>query len=139
MTDYGTLILAYLAERPGEIYSASEVAADTKLAMPTVSKLLKVLHRADLVESFRGSSGGYALSRPARQITAAQILDALEGPVTLTECASANSRCQLEAVCSVGNSWQRINRRIRRALDGISLAQLVDPAQPAPAMNLADA
>lgn len=139
MTDYGTLILACLAERPSEILSASEIAERIKLSPTTVSKLMKVLHRAGLLDSFRGSHGGYALARPAGEISAAEILDALEGPVTLTECASADSHCELESVCLVGNSWQRINRRIRLALDGISLAQLIDPRQTAPALNLADA
>ena len=126
MTDYGTLVLAHLAARPGQVFSASEIAADTSLALPSVRKLLKILGKACLVSSYRGASGGYALARPAEQISAAEILDALEGPVMLTECSASDSQCRLEDSCGVGQSWQRINRLIRRSLDDVSLAQLCD-------------
>lgn len=124
MTDYGTVVLAHIAAHPGRVFSASDVAGETQLALPSVRKLLKVMTKAGLVSSFRGASGGYALARPAHQISAAEILDALEGPVTLTQCSAGDSRCRLETVCGVGRSWQRINHRIRRALDDVSLAQL---------------
>src|SRR5918993_276859 len=86
LTDYGTVILACLAGQPARLWTAAEVAECTRLALPTVSKLLKQLQRGGLVISTRGSHGGYQLARPASGITAAQILDALEGPVAITEC-----------------------------------------------------
>jgi Rrf2 family protein len=89
-----------------------------------VSKLLKQLQRAGLVDSTRGLHGGYRLARPARQISAACILDALEGPLALTECATGHSQCDLEGSCNVGGSWQRINHAIRQSLQEISLAEL---------------
>jgi Rrf2 family protein len=76
------------------------------------------------VTSARGAHGGYELARPARQISAASIIDAIEGPVAITECSGDHSACGIETVCSTGGSWQRINDAIRRSLDGISLAQL---------------
>jgi Rrf2 family protein len=76
------------------------------------------------VTSVRGSHGGYELARPAHQISAASIIDAIEGPVAITECSGDHSACDLELVCSTGGSWQRINDAIRRSLDSISLAQL---------------
>ena len=124
LTDYGTLILAYLGGRPGELHSTAEVAESTGLAATTVSKLLKRLTRAGLVSSARGAQGGYELARPAEQITAAEVLDALEGPVALTTCSQAEGLCELESICLVGDAWQRVNVAIRRALEEISLAQL---------------
>ncbi|MFK7886131.1 MAG: SUF system Fe-S cluster assembly regulator [Gammaproteobacteria bacterium] len=124
MTDYGTMVLAHIAAEPGRIFAASEIAAETKLALPTVRKLLKMLSKAELVASYRGASGGYALSRPAEDISAAEILDALEGPVTLTECSASDSQCRLEHSCGVGQSWQHINRLIRQSLEDVSLTQL---------------
>ncbi len=126
MTDYGTLVLAHMAAEPGRIFSASDIAGETALALPSVRKLLKILSKSDLVASYRGASGGYALARSADQITAAQILDALEGPVTLTECSASDSQCRLAHSCGVGRSWQHINRLIRQSLCDISLAQLCD-------------
>jgi len=124
LTDYGTVILACLAQRPDRLLTASEVAELTRIGLPTVSKLLKKLQRTGLVASARGSHGGYQLARPAAEITAARILDALEGPIALTECSGEHSSCGIESSCSVGRTWQRVNAAIRRALSDITLAQL---------------
>ncbi|MFO7324697.1 MAG: SUF system Fe-S cluster assembly regulator [Pseudomonadota bacterium] len=125
LTDYATVILAMLAREDGERRAAADIARQCQLALPTVSKLLKQLHRAGLVDSTRGFRGGYRLARPARQISAAAILDALEGPLAITECATgAHSRCDLQASCAVGGSWQRINQAIRQSLEEITLAEL---------------
>jgi FeS assembly SUF system regulator len=124
LTDYGTGVLAYLASAGDRPHSASEVAELTGLPTATVSKVLKLLTRSGLVTSHRGALGGYVLSRPAADITAAEVIDALEGPVALTACSIEDGSCDLEALCLVGNAWQRINIAIRHALDEISLAEL---------------
>jgi FeS assembly SUF system regulator len=124
LTDYATVILARLAAEPDRRFTAAQIAAETHLAAPTVSKLLKQLHRQGLVNSTRGSAGGYLLARPATQITAAQILDALDGPVALTECSGAASHCGIERTCRVGHSWQRVNIAILRSLQEITLLEL---------------
>ena len=125
LTDYGTVILAYLASAPDRLHAAAEVAEQTRLSLPTVSKLLKTLQRAGLVASTRGSHGGYQLTRPATAISAVAILDALEGgPVAITECSGKDSHCGIEHVCRVGRAWQRVNLAIRRTLSDITLAQL---------------
>ena len=124
LTDYGTVTLACLAATPERRLTATEVAERTRLGLPTVSKLLKSFHRAGLLTSTRGSRGGYQLARPASAISAAAIIDAIEGPVAITECSGNHSACDLEVSCSTGNAWQRINGAIRSSLDEISLAQL---------------
>lgn len=124
LTDYGTVILALLAAESHRSLAAAEVAERTRIGLPTVSKLLKKLQRSGLVISTRGSLGGYQLARPAGEITAAKILDALEGPVAITECSGEHSGCGLESTCSVGHAWQRVNGAIRRALNDITLAQM---------------
>ena len=123
MTDYGTLVLSQLGTDPSAPTSAGEIAARIGLGGATVSKLLKRLARAGLVDSQRGSNGGYSLARPARSISAAAIIDAIEGPVAITDCA-ADQHCDLEAVCGVGSAWQDINRAIRSALEAITLDDL---------------
>ena len=124
LTDYGTVILAYLASQPDKSLAAADVAARTRIALPTVSKLLKSLQRSGLVTSTRGSQGGYQLARPATEITAARILDALEGPFAITECSGQHSSCGIESNCRTGHAWQRVNAAIRRALTDVTLAQL---------------
>ncbi|MGI9246605.1 MAG: Rrf2 family transcriptional regulator, partial [Steroidobacteraceae bacterium] len=95
LTDYGTVILSCLAAAP-----------------------------SDRLTSTRGARGGYELARPAAAISAAEIIDAIEGPVAITECSGAHSTCAHEVSCSTGSAWQRINGAIRRSLDEITLAQL---------------
>lgn len=128
LTDYGTMILAYLAQDAAQRCSASDVATATHIALPTVQKLLKVLARAGLVASARGADGGYSLARPATSITAAEIVGVLEGPVAVTECSAESSECELESLCLVGGAWQQINQAILDALEGITLADLNIPA-----------
>ncbi len=136
LTDYGTVVLAHLASDTSTCVSATEVAEASGIALPTVSKLLKSLAKAKLVRSTRGAHGGYRLARQAQQISAAEVIDALEGPVSITECSSADSQCTYEHNCTVGNAWQRINVAIRRALDDISLADLQRVNSPVPNFNL---
>lgn len=126
LTDYGTGVLAYLANAGDKPHSTTEVAEQTGLPGATASKILKLLTRAGLVTSRRGAQGGYVLARSAQDITAADVIDALEGPLALTECSTEYGSCELEAVCLVGTAWQRINVAIRRALDEISLAELAN-------------
>jgi FeS assembly SUF system regulator len=123
LTDYATVILASLAG--GRLASAAEIAERTRIGLPTVSKLLKELQHAGLVRSVRGARGGYQLARPAASISAAAIIDAVEGPVALTECAGGSGNCGIESTCLVGHGWQRISRAIRRALLEVSLEELV--------------
>jgi len=137
LTDYGTMILVHLATREGKVCSASDVAAGTHVALPTAQKILKALTRAGLIVSSRGSEGGYALSRPADSISAADILDVLEGPVAITECSHSDSHCELESRCQVGGAWQKINKAIRGALDDITLADLARPARDLPVQGMA--
>ncbi len=124
LTDYATVILARLAAQPGRRCTAAQIALETHLAPPTVSKLLKQLHRQGLVASTRGPAGGYLLARPAAEISAVHILDAMEGPVALTECSSAESQCGIEHTCLVAGPWQRINLAVRRSLQEITLLEL---------------
>jgi FeS assembly SUF system regulator len=124
LTDYATVILATLAGEPGRVQNAATLAEQTRIAAPTVSKLLKQLQRSGLVASTRGQHGGYQLARPAAQISAAAILDALEGPVALTDCAAGVGQCEIEESCRVSRVWQRLNAAIRRSLSEVSLAQL---------------
>lgn len=136
LTDYGTMVLAELAARQPTLCSAGQVADTTRIAHPTVSKLLKSLARAGLVTSERGSHGGYTLARPAADITAAEIIDALEGPLSITECSATDGQCDFERWCHVGTAWQQINARIRAALGEVSLADLCTDIPHADAAEL---
>ena len=136
LTDYGTVVLAHLADGGSRWVSAAEVAEASGIAPPTVSKLLKALAKAELVQSTRGAHGGYRLARQPQDISATDVIDALEGPVSITECSKSDSHCDYESNCNVGSAWQRINLAIRRALDDISLADLRRAHSPVPKFDL---
>lgn len=130
LTDYATVLLATLACEPQSRHTAGSLAMRTHLGAATVSKILKLLQRAGLVTSSRGARGGYRLAKPAAAISAAAILDALEGPLALTDCSAGAGHCQIEHSCRVGRSWQRVNLAIRRSLYDVSLAELAGIEAP---------
>ena len=137
LTDYGTVVLAHLAHSGTKLASANEIATATGIGLPTVSKLLKSLAKSGIVVSTRGSRGGYRLSRDAGEISAADVIDALEGPVSITECSAGEHTCNFEAVCSVGGAWQRINVAIQRALQDVSLVDLLRTSSTVPSFKFA--
>jgi FeS assembly SUF system regulator len=124
---------AELARAGSETRTARELAARTGVPLPSVSKVLKGLQGAGLLISHRGASGGYGLARPAQQIPLTEIIVALEGPVSLTECGAHGAHhppagaCELESVCQVRGHWRIINRTIQDALGQLSLADLCSP------------
>jgi FeS assembly SUF system regulator len=126
-TDYGIVLLTHLAANAERQYAAPELAAEARLPLPMVSKILKVLARDGLLASHRGVKGGYSLARAAEEISMAEIIAALEGPIAITECISVESDCSHEALCPVRGNWQRINLAVRTALEGITLAEMAQP------------
>lgn len=127
LTDYGTIVMAYLARETDGPQAANDIAAQIQVGGPTVAKILKRLAQTGLVISHRGAKGGYVLARPATKISMMEIIDALEGPIGLTECGSAPGLCSQESSCSVRGNWQRINTAVREALSGVSLAEMTQP------------
>ena len=127
-TDYGLIALTQLAVSPERVRSAAELAAAGGLPAPMVSKVLKVLGRAGLVESVRGAAGGYRLSRASENLSVAEIVAALEGPIAITDCLATADACQHQALCPTHNHWHLINNAIQEALSQVTLADLVQPA-----------
>lgn len=128
LTDYASVVLAHVAGDPGRVQTAAEIAAATRLSLPTASKLLKRLAGGGLLRSYRGVRGGYSLARPAETISAADIVEAIEGPVAVTMCSHEAGLCELESYCTVARNWQRISQQIREALAAVTLEDLVRPA-----------
>lgn len=131
-TDYGIALLARLAEgRATAPQNARELAASAELPVPMVSKVLKALAREGLLVSQRGAKGGYSLAREPRDLSVAEMIRVLEGPLALTDCAIGPALCEHERGCAVREPWQQISRVVEQALDDITLADLVDGRGPA--------
>ncbi|MFM8981020.1 MAG: SUF system Fe-S cluster assembly regulator [Planctomycetia bacterium] len=129
-TDYGIVLLARFASLPpGTVRNAKDLAAEEGLPAPMASKILKLLGRSGLLASHRGATGGYSLARPAREISVADIIAALEGPIALTECLGAQERgCAISASCPTRPNWARINQAIAGALAGVHLDEMLPGA-----------
>lgn len=129
-TDYGIVLLTHLAVTPERQVNAPELAAETRLPLPMVSKILKLLVREGVLLSYRGVKGGYGLARPPEAVSMAEVISALEGPIAITECIDEHSGCMHEPFCAVRGRWHRINAALREALAGITLAEMALQAQP---------
>ena len=135
-TDYGIMLLAHLADLPPDsVVSARDAASWAGLSLPMVSKILKSLARSGILESQRGVAGGYRLVRPASEIRVADVIRALEGPISMVECMGHPGQCGQETICPARVNWARINREIERALERIPLSEMVGP-QAAPLLSL---
>lgn len=138
MSDYATVLLAEMAGLP-QAMSAANLSTRTQLPMPTVAKLLKQLSKAQLVSSARGANGGYTLARNPDAITVADVLSALEGPLSLTECAHGTSGCNRQHFCGTRKHWHHINQAVIAALRAVTLADLAKPSMARPAYELTPA
>lgn len=128
MTDYAVMLASHLAAAEGP-HAARDLALQTQIPEPTASKVLKKLARAGVVVSQRGAKGGYALARPPQRIGIHEVIEALEGPIAVTECSdeTTESACEYETNCGVRANWQRINLAVQSALSQITLADMAVP------------
>ena len=130
MTDYAIMVMVELYASRGEVLNAHVLAERSHLELPTVSKVLKLLVKTGLVDSYRGATGGYSLERDAQQVSVAEIIAAIEGPIAMTECSVEEGLCSQEANCGLRGNWQRISVAIAEALENVSLAEMAQPAKP---------
>ena len=130
LTDYAILVMVELA-RDGEMLSAQALAERVHIEAPTASKVLKLLTGAGLLESYRGANGGYSVNRPAGDISVAEVIAAIEGPIAMTECSAEEGLCSQEDSCELRGNWQRISIAVARALQEVSLAEMSAPAKGA--------
>lgn len=127
LTDYAILMMVELT-RDGEMLSAQALAERIHVEGPTASKVLKLLARAGLLKSYRGANGGYRVERRARDISVAEVIAAIEGPIAMTECSVEEGLCSQEDNCGLRGNWQRISQAVRAALQEVSLAEMSAPA-----------
>ena len=125
MADYGVVAMAHIARRPAARHTAASIAAETGVPRPIAGKLLKLLARAGILTSYRGAKGGYVLSRAPTNISVAELVAAVDGPISLADCLDGPSgTCGLESFCSVRGPWRKITDAIRGALDEVTLADM---------------
>jgi FeS assembly SUF system regulator len=126
LTDYAILLMVELA-CDGEVLSAHALAERIGVEVTTASKVLKMLAGSGLLQSYRGASGGYRVERGARDISVAEVIAAIEGPIAMTECSVEPGLCSQEDSCGLRSNWQRISTAVARALQGVTLAEMSAP------------
>src|ERR687891_380340 len=132
--DYALMAMKHLATRADAgAASAREIAEQYDIPVELMAKVLQRLARRGLVTSHQGTRGGYRLSRPTASISVADIIQAIDGPLTVTACSTEAENCGQYAKCSVRDPLWRIKDRIVAALATCTLAEVASDGLPAPA------
>jgi FeS assembly SUF system regulator len=121
LTDYAFILLTELGQAEEDLVSGSSLAERVPLPLPTVRKVLKKLAQEGVLESHQGAHGGYALARSGDEITVADVVSAMEGPISVTLCCADDEDCEIEASCPTSQSWKMINEAIQSTLADLTL------------------
>ena len=133
--DYGLMALKYLAEQPADAagpdshpgaHSARDIAQAYHIPPPLLAKILQTLARAGLLVSHAGTNGGYALARPASQISAFEVIRAIDGPLFITSCITIHGECDLAGHCTIKEPLRKVNDSIKDLLSGIRISDLAE-------------
>ena len=125
LADYAVVLMTAAARRPASArLSATELSAETGVPLPTAQKLMGQLAGRGLLTSMRGAGGGFALARPAQEISLADIVEAVEGPIAMAACSDGKFDCALDAHCRVKPHMGIVGHAVRGALGAVSLTEL---------------
>lgn len=126
LADYSFILLTQMVS-VDRSWAASELTELTTLPAPTVAKLMKVLAKGGVVTAQRGAAGGYRLAAAAKDISIAKIIEAVDGPIALTDCVDKHQPdCAVQSLCPMHGGWNKVNKALRAGLESVSLADLVD-------------
>jgi FeS assembly SUF system regulator len=123
LADYACILMHYLS-RHQEGLSAGEIALSTHIHLPTVRKLLKALTKAGLLNASRGVQGGYQLAKPLNELNLLQIVEAIDGPIAMMDCAHPDKHCEMSRHCPNQSNWLSINRVVKDALAHMPLRNI---------------
>jgi Rrf2 family protein len=134
--DYGLMALKYLAEqslltpdgsgRVANAQSAKDIADAYHIPPQLLAKILQTLARAGLLVSHAGTNGGYALARAATEISAFEVIRAIDGPLFITSCITIHGTCDLAGHCTIKEPLRKVNDSIKDLLSGIRIADLIE-------------
>ena len=132
--DYALMAMKHLAIRQdaGASSSAREIAEAYEIPLELLAKVLQRLVRSRLLVSVQGTRGGYRLGRPATSIPVAEVIQAVDGPLTVTACSDDDHRCEQYSKCNIRDPLWKIRSRIVEALTTVSVADLTAEEEAAP-------
>lgn len=126
LADYGVMIVVRMAKEPMRLYSATELVELTRLNLPTVRKILKLLSVNGVLKAKRGVEGGYVLSKAINSISMVEIIEAIDGPIAFTECCVDDAHKCLTINCQMHSHWRIINQKVKGALSHFMLSELIN-------------
>lgn len=132
LTDYGVILLSYMQDTDkARLCTVSDLAEQTGLGQATISKILKILGKTDLVNSVRGINGGYYIGRPISEISVADMIEAMDGPLALTACVESHGGecCASEANCTIKGGWDALNKEMIELLRGFPISRIIQQAK----------
>jgi Rrf2 family protein len=125
--DYGLMAMKYLAEQQaGAAQSAKDIAEAYHIPPPLLAKILQTLAKAGLLVSHAGTNGGYALARPATEMSAFEVIRAIDGPLFITSCITIHGTCDLAGHCTIKEPLRKVNEAIKDLLSGIRISDLIE-------------
>jgi Rrf2 family protein len=135
--DYGLMALKYLAEQTAAAqsatpsahsgaHSAKDIAEAYHIPPQLLAKILQTLAKAGLLVSHAGTNGGYALARPAKEISAFEVIRAIDGPLFITSCITIHGACDLTSTCTIKEPLRKVNDSIKDLLSGIYISDLAE-------------
>jgi FeS assembly SUF system regulator len=127
LTDYASVILAQMAKHPDVLWSAGQLSEESSVPKPTCIKLLKLLVKGGVLNSTQGARGGYSLAKAPSQIPVKTIIEAIEGPMAITECGTDETLCRLTDHCSVMSRWRELGDQVDYILTKTTLEDLISP------------
>jgi len=125
--DYGLLLINALCQAD-QLTTLEQLSEKTKLTMPTIYKIMRSLVKSGLVISLRGVNGGYKITKSADQISIAEIIEAVDGPIALTDCTKGlGCQCALAGGCQLKGNWQLVNQHVVKTLGSITIDMMNQP------------
>lgn len=125
LTDYATAVVLFLQRDKG-LQSSECIAQGVGLEIPTVSKVLKLLTKAQILNSIRGANGGYQMAKDVADVSLYDVITAIEGDTAITECTKTDSLCAQEQGCDTRSGWQQVNDEIKKILSNMTIKRMAE-------------
>lgn len=123
--EYAIRGIVYLAKLPqGKVALISEIAEATKVPQTFLAKIFQSFAKLGLVNSYRGTGGGFVLGRPAAQITLREVVEAVEGPIMPNRCLMGEGGCEFDRKCMVHPVWRKVQTQVVNILEGVTMDEL---------------
>ena len=128
MADYSFVLLNQMLSKAGASWSAADLAEATGLPLPTVAKLMKLMGKMEILTAQRGAAGGYRLAKDPAVVTVADIIEAVDGPISLTQCVNEHEPdCAVQNFCGMRGGWDKMNAAVKQALSTVTLKDMAQP------------